>query len=106
VVDIAFQGYSVLGSGAYMAMASLRRKQPLPRSTADMIYRILEAKFTSETATGVGKRTTLATIGHGTERKMSDNDVDAIRAVWDTMLREPTPTDALNLIKKSGLASG
>jgi hypothetical protein len=52
--------YAVIGSGHDMAMASLRWPPPLNFMLENTIYRLLEAKFSAETAAGVGKTTTVA----------------------------------------------
>ena len=73
-------GYSVIGSGSYMATASLRRRK-IPYDRKSVAYRLLEAKFSAETASGVGESTTLFTmspegktksIGCGSMSKIKD----------------------------------
>jgi hypothetical protein len=39
-------------------------------------------------------------------RMMSRDGIDAVRAVWNKTLHEPTPADALAIIEKSGLTDG
>jgi hypothetical protein len=56
-VDLNMLGYGVIGSGYDMARASLRRRAFI--GLEDTVYRLLEAKFSAETATGVGKTTTV-----------------------------------------------
>jgi hypothetical protein len=67
-------GYAVIGSGYFMASASLRRK-PLKPDLEAVIYRLLEAKFSAETASGVGKASSVITIGpdakHGSSNARS-----------------------------------
>ncbi len=53
-------GYAVIATGTYMATASLRRKK-MPYDRASIVYRLLEAEFSAETASGVGQSTTLFT---------------------------------------------
>ena len=70
-LDAGILGYTVVGSGYHMAMGSLRNR-PLDRGLEDLIYRLLEAKFSAETATGVGKTTTLIAVNpDGISRQMS-----------------------------------
>lgn len=58
VIDRMALRYAVVGSGHWMASASLKRK-PLAIDFDSMVYRLLEAKFSAETASGVGKPTTV-----------------------------------------------
>lgn len=70
ITDHNLLGYAVIGSGFYMATASLRRKK-MPHFLNPMIYRVLEAKFSAETAPGVGKDTILFWMtGDGKSRSM------------------------------------
>jgi hypothetical protein len=93
--------YAVTGSGYWMALASLRRKR-LFFHLESTIYRLLEAKFSAETATGVGRPTLLITMNsEGKIGFMHEQDIDQIRAIWDGTLKFPDPHDALTLIKQS-----
>lgn len=94
-------GYAVIGSGWYMATASLRRKK-LPPDLAMMIYRLLEAKFSAETAPGVGKSTTLLTMNSdGKDGSVGSGSIEKIREIWERTLQEPEPKDAIDLISKT-----
>lgn len=96
--------YAVIGSGIYMANASLRSK-PLDFASLDAItYRLLAAKFSAETATGVGKSTTLSikAFGQGDEY-MSSNTIEKIRDIWDEETKKGEPREALDII--SNMAS-
>jgi hypothetical protein len=93
--------YAVIGSGYYMASASLRRKRMTGELEAT-IYRLLEAKFSAETATGVGRGTTLVTFNADGKFGMLNRDqVKAIRDIWENTLKEPTPEAAYEIISKS-----
>jgi 20S proteasome alpha/beta subunit len=94
-------GYAVIGSGSYMATAALRRKK-LPPDLEMMIYRLLEAKFSAETASGVGRSTSLLTMNaDGVDGAMGSGAVDKVRGIWETTLKEPEPKDALDIISKT-----
>jgi len=99
IVHIAVQGFSVVGTGYNMAVHSLRRK-PLPHSSDELIYRALEAKFSAETATGVGPSTTAVVVTKDAAYQMPDEDIEAIKQVWKATLTEPTPSAALEVIGK------
>ena len=95
-------GYGVVGSGSMMALAALRRK-PMPPALSDVIYRVLEAKFSSETASHVGPSTSLTVVnrdGHAGE--FTEDEIEAVRKIWKRTLDEPSPKEALELIKRTG----
>lgn len=101
VIDENIFRYSVIGSGYWMASASLRRR-PLTGDLADTIYRLLEAKFSAETASGVGRATTVLTFAPNRRfGTMKPGDVDKIRAVWEETLKQPEPRAAIDIIENS-----
>lgn len=103
IVHVAVQGYSVVGSGYSMAVASLRRK-PMLMKTQDLVYRLLEAKFSAEST--VGRATTAMIVTQNDARHMSEDDIAAIRAIWENTLNEPTPDEAVAAIVRSGILPG
>jgi len=101
ITDHDLLRYAVIGSGWYMATASLRRKQ-LPPDLEMMIYRLLEAKFSAETAPGDGKSTSLLTMNsEGSDGSMGSGSIEKVREVWENTLKEPEPKDALDIIAKT-----
>jgi hypothetical protein len=89
----------VIGSGYWMATASLRRR-PLSWELNPTIYRLLEAKFSAETATGVGKATTLFVFGKDNEHKILPGyAIDQIRETWKKTLEPDAPKSSLDVIK-------
>jgi hypothetical protein len=86
-------GYAVIGSGYYMAMASLHRKK-IPYHLEPLIYRVLEAKFSAETAPGVGKNTSLLWMDRAGEAKsIGYGSIDEIRNIWnETLLNLKRPS--------------
>lgn len=93
-------GYTAVGSGYYMAMSALNRKPLEPRDLDDVIYRLLDAKFSAETASGVGKSTTVIWVRpDGTVRRIDTEEVDRVRKIWDEVMKQPDPPDAISLIK-------
>ncbi len=109
LVNHDLERFSVIGSGTYMARASLSR-QHLPTSLNSVLYRVLGAKFSSETASGVGKGTSvIITDSNGEVSYLSKEVVDSVRAIWDREINAPDPSDAMEMISKSGgylLATG
>ena len=100
---MTWQRYAVVGSGSPMALASLRHK-PLPDKLEDLTYRVLEAKFNSETASYVGGATTLVMIrGDGAKGEMSEAEIEPIRAEWKRTQAQPPPTGAVEAIKASNV---
>jgi hypothetical protein len=98
IIDNDLLGYAVIGSGFYMASASLHRKR-MPYHLAPLIYRVLEAKFSAETAPGVGKRTALFWMGDdGESGSMGYGSIDKIRGIWEETLNAPEPQAAIDII--------
>lgn len=103
IVDRLALRYAVVGSGYWMASASLRRK-PLSIDFKSMVYRLLEAKFSAETATGVGKPTTvIVKRPNESDFKMSDDSIATLRQVWEAKMREPEPSEATVIVAKIGI---
>jgi hypothetical protein len=101
ITDHDLLQYAVIGSGWYMATASLRRK-PLPPDLELTIYRLLEAKFSAETAPGVGKSTSLLTMNaDGKDGSIGSGSIEKIRAIWEASLSAPEPKEAIDLIAKT-----
>lgn len=98
-----WQGYMAVGSGSYLAMGSLRQR-PLSFDIEDVIYRLLEAKFVAEASGTVGKTTTLLTLGPGGQSwEMRESEIDQIKEIWRLKQQEPTPDDALSVIRKTSV---
>ncbi len=93
-------GYAVIGSGSYMATASLRRKK-MPYDLDSVVYRLLEAKFSAESASGVGEGTTLFTMSpEGKNKSIGYGSVSKIKDIWKGVLDLPEPPEALELIRR------
>jgi hypothetical protein len=100
VIDRMALRYAVVGSGFWMASASLKRK-PLDITFEPMVYRLLEAKFSAETASGVGKRTTVSFKRPDQhDFRMWPPQIDEIRAVWEEQMRQYEPMKALEIVGK------
>jgi Proteasome subunit len=93
-------GYAAIGSGSYTATAALRRKK-LPYELNETVYRVLEAKFSAETAPGVGRSITLLTMNQdGKDGTIGYGSLEAIKEVWAKTLEEPEPPEAISIISK------
>jgi len=84
-----------------MAIAALSRRK-LTAGLEETIYRVLDAKFSSETATGVGKKTHVVTRSKdGKYGMMRPEQIEAVRVAWQKQLNLPEPSEALDTIRKS-----
>ena len=103
VIDRMALRYAVVGSGYWMASASLKRR-PLAIDFNSMVYRLLEAKFSAETASGVGRRTTVK-FKRPDEHDfiMWADDIEKIRAIWEGLQHHPEPLQAVEIIGKIGM---
>jgi hypothetical protein len=100
IIDRMAIRYAVVGSGYWMASASLKRK-PLSLDFDSMVYRLLEAKFSAETASGVGKRTTVIfTRPRQHNFKMWPGQIEKIRAIWEAQMRFPEPAQSAEIVGK------
>ncbi len=98
IIDHMALGYAVTGSGYWMSSASLRRK-PLDIDFESRLYRLLEAKFSAETASGVGRKATTVTFKRQDQHDyiLPQEIVEKFRTIWDAKMREPEPLDALKI---------
>jgi len=93
-------GYAVVGSGFWMATAALRRKK-LPYHLEETAYRVLDAKYSAETAPGVGRSTSLfAWDKNGKPKSIGFGSLDEIKAVWERTMQEPEPAEAISIISR------
>lgn len=93
-------GFAVIGSGFHMANASLRRKK-MPYDLESVVYRSLEAKFSAETASGVGGDTSLFVMRpDGMDDSIGFGSIRQIKRIYDEVLRQSEPQDALEIISK------
>lgn len=95
-------GYFAIGSGCKMAMNSLHLR-PLHNLTDEgLVYRLVEAKFSAETADGVGPDTTVFMIGRAEPGAgfLTRQTIDEFRNAWEKWKIEPPPEEVLKRIKK------
>jgi hypothetical protein len=99
VTEHAGEGFMVAGSGTYMARAALHRRPPRT-NLMSTIYGLLDAKFSAETAAGVGKETYLRVLGnYGAEWSLASHEIDSIREAWLEERKRPDPSSALKVIR-------
>jgi hypothetical protein len=89
-------GYGVIGSGYHMASASMRRK-PLYFSFESTIYRLLEAKFSAETASGVGKTTTVMFQDRNGRGTIGVEAIDKLRSIWEETIKCGDPPEVASI---------
>lgn len=93
-------GHCAIGSGASMALSSLRRKR-MPYERNRVVYRLLEAKFSAETAAGVGEQTVLFTMdSQGKDQSIGYGSINEIKKIYRDMLEQPDPKGATEIIAK------
>jgi hypothetical protein len=96
--------YAVIGTGYSIASASLKLK-PMPWDFDSVVYRLLQAKFSAETATGVGKPTTVM-FKRPDEHDflMWPQDIEKVRAIWLEQMRQREPSGAVDVISNIRMA--
>jgi hypothetical protein len=103
IINHGLRGYAVIGSGTLMALAALNKK-PLGPKLSDTVYRVLDAKFSSETARDVGKKSHMIALGSdGKNGFFADQELAKIHKVWTEDLARPHPADAIKFIENSPL---
>lgn len=102
VIDHDLAGYAAMGSGAQMAMGVLSPRPIRRLPWRDMVYRLCEAKFTSETATGVGRSTAVhVTFYHGIREFLRPIHLEQLRHIWETQRAISVPIEAAEIIQKA-----
>ena len=93
--------YAVIGSGYSIASTSLKLK-PLAADFDSMVYRVLEAKFYSETgASGIGRPTTVTfKMPDQHDFMMGPGDIEKIRNIWEQQKRLPESPEAAEITGK------
>jgi hypothetical protein len=92
------RGYAAIGSGSLMALAALNRKAITP-GLPETIYRFLDAKFSSETARDVGRKThVIITKSNGQHGILPQKTIEQIREIWEEKQKQIEPETALSII--------
>jgi hypothetical protein len=97
---------SVAGTGQYIAMGWLAAQLQKDRSLDATIYRMLEAKFAAEAASGVGRATTVMTFrADGTYGTMPPWELEPVREIWNRLQTTSMDSAALKIIAESGVVT-
>jgi len=91
-------GHAAIGSGAQMALGSLGGRILSGLPIRDLIYRVCEAKFSAETAHGVGKSTLLTVLRKGFEHTAWGVQTDEIKQVSESVRKESALDKAIELV--------
>jgi hypothetical protein len=84
--------FYAIGSGTNMAIASLNLRPLDNLSAGGLAYRLCEAKFSAETASGVGRTTTGFFINmNGHSSPITLGTIDKFRNYWEKWRAEPPP---------------
>jgi 20S proteasome alpha/beta subunit len=95
------RGFAAIGSGTLMALASLNRK-PMSGDIQETIYRVLDAKFSAETAPNVGYKTYVIVLNDdGNLQVMTDKGIEAVRKIWTDIQKQAEPVEAIDIISTS-----
>jgi hypothetical protein len=74
-------------------------EKKLPYDLEATVHRVLDAKFSAETAPGVGRSTALFAFDKtGKIKSIGHGSLGKIREVWEMTTRAPEPEDALHVI--------
>lgn len=101
IISHNLRGFAAIGSGALMALAAFNRR-PISSGLPETIYRLLDAKFSSETAPEVGKKTHVFLMNN--KRKfsvMSSDEVAKIRAIWDEEMKRSEREDVMDILRNT-----
>lgn len=103
IINHSLRNYAAIGSGSLMALAALNKK-PLAGNILDTAYRIIDAKFSAETARDVGKKTHVISLNdEGKNGFLYSEHLEAIHRIWEEELARPHPEGALEVLRNSSL---
>jgi len=98
-VDHDRLGFHAIGSGSTLALAALHATWHPDLTDVEMIYRLCEAKFRSEKASGVGRYTIVQILApDGTCASAAVERIEELRRIWRTDGSPPPPEKARKLI--------
>lgn len=94
VVNLDHLGSYAIGSGTNMAIASLNLRPLDNLSAGGLAYRLCEAKFSAETASGVGRTTTGFFMNmNGYSTPITLGTIEKFRSYWEKWRIEPPPKE-------------
>jgi hypothetical protein len=98
IISHNLRGFAAIGSGAWMALAALNRK-PITPGLPETIWRFLDAKFSAETAAGVGKKTHVIIMSSkGKFAPMRASDIEKLREKWEAETKRPESEEVMDFI--------
>jgi len=93
--------FYAIGCGEQLANAALMSEFDPCARISETIYRILEAKFKSESAPGVGKETSLMLLcPDGNSVRISPEHLEKIRSFWESEGKPTVPNKAIELVRE------
>jgi hypothetical protein len=91
--------YFAIGSSATIAMASLNLRPVAHLNAAQLIYRVLEAKFAAEASSASGKSTSVIIANRGEPTTfLSFATIEKFRKLWENERIQPPPAEVNKLI--------
>lgn len=93
-------GFWAIGSGQFQALSMLFTGYSISLTAGEAFYRVMEAKFTAESAPGVGKETVpiiMVKTGHAVS--VTFDTVDSIRTQWEKFQRERIPKNVQSIVQ-------
>jgi hypothetical protein len=91
--------YFAIGSGANIAMASLNLRPVGHLNPAQLVYRVLEAKFAAEASSSVGRSTSVLIANRGEPTAfLTWSTIERIRRMWEESRIIPPPDEINKLI--------
>ncbi len=100
-------GRGAIGTGGQMALGALgARKHLASLPVRELIYRVCEAKFSAETARGVGKGTILTVWRKGFEAHAWGTQIDQFRSIRERLSKESAPDDAIDAVNAAFAHTG
>ena len=100
IIDHQLEGFGVIGSGSWPALASMTfRGVTGLGSLSEAVYRLCEAKFRAETASGVGRATTVMIFAHdGRMHQLPPGIIDKLREIWDLESKVPVSEEVFSVL--------
>jgi hypothetical protein len=100
ITDDDIQGFGVIGSGLWPALGVLKSRSVGGLHEADEVaYALCEAKFAAESASGVGKATTIMAFSRsGKNVQFTPAEIEQIRGIWEETRKQIVPDDASTLL--------
>jgi hypothetical protein len=94
-------GFHAIGTGDLLALGTLAQTYDVDLDTDELMYRVCEAKFASELATAVGKKTYAMKLApDGTQHRLPPERIKPLGERWHRK-RPPVPRSTLNAVRQN-----